>query len=83
MKGKGQYADEVAAIESLRAKNPKTGQKQLARQIQARNFVTTEEQKLSGKTLGRTLLSIYSVIRRYDKRIKGVVQQHLQPAGAY
>lgn len=73
--------DEVEAIEKLRARHPKTGQKALARQIQARNFSNSDDRALASKALARPLLSTYSVIRRYDKRIAGAVQQHLQPAG--
>lgn len=60
------FGDEKAAIEALRAKFPDTAQKTLARRIREMDFKMEDNKAMALKASTRSLLSIYSVIRRYD-----------------
>jgi len=65
-------ATERSAIRRLRGMYPREGQWVLARRIRANEFALGTAAELLGNKLpiGRTLYSIYSVIRRYDARRK-------------
>lgn len=62
---KGPYAGEVAAIRRIRAANPKVAAMTLAKGIACREYTDSVY-----TNSGRTVLSIYSVIRRYDAAVK-------------
>jgi hypothetical protein len=64
----GAFRSEVLAIQKLRAKYPDAGQKTLASQIVARNFLNDEDRKTAADTGSRTFYSVYSVIRRHDAK---------------
>lgn len=71
------FHSEVLAIQKLRAKYPDIGQSTLARKIKNSTFETEADNvlALNAGSVGRPLLSIYSVIRRYDAK-----QRQLQTA---
>jgi hypothetical protein len=64
--GKTMYQSELDAIRSLRDAFPNEGPKKFANRIHARGFDNADHKKLAANTQLRTILSIYSVIRRHD-----------------
>lgn len=66
----GQFSYEVVAIQQLRAKFPSMGQRTLATRITNGEFTDEANRALArraGAIFGRSMLSTYSVIRRFDK----------------
>lgn len=60
------YAREAEAIRTLRAKYPTLPQLTLAKRIRARDFEDNLDRSNAMSTGTREVLSIYSVIRRFD-----------------
>lgn len=83
-----QFAAEHAAIVNLRKKYPNAGKLTLAKRIAGRSFDLKADNdvaraangSLSPNTSGRTVLSIYSVIRRFDRSVKRLVQNAAEKA---
>lgn len=71
------YASEITAIESLRAQRPSDKQMTLAKNIRKGNFTDPNQKSLAASVTanGRSVLSIYSVIRRFDAKVKALVEQ--------
>lgn len=70
------YRTELAAIEKIRAAYPKEPQRTLAKRIIARSHFIGDEARDAATASGggiRPFFAIYSVIRRYDKRIKAAL----------
>lgn len=62
----GKFREEQAAIQQLRRIFSDEKQMTLAKRIRTVNFSDEKNQVLARKTSHRSVLSIYSVIRRYD-----------------
>lgn len=66
---------EREAIHKLRVLHPLINQLTLAKRIRARDFVMPEDINTARLTNSRPVLSIYSVIRRFDAAKKSAVPQ--------
>lgn len=73
------YKAEQSAIERIRAAYPNEYQLTLAKRIKSQSHFVGTELELAAEASHRPLLSIYSVIRRYDAELQQIADAITAP----